>query len=105
MKKKLFFVIIGIISLIILFFIAQNSKKNIMINSTFVQVMNKEITNKKDFIITVIDIYSNNDAIPYNIIVQDENVWNLISLEETYFIVYNATKKDKIILQQIKSVE
>lgn len=61
--------------------------------------------NNKEFIITVMDKdYDKNRYVKFDIYVEDENVWNLIEVDQTYFVVYSNIK-EKLILYQIEKIE
>ncbi|WP_113673874.1 hypothetical protein [Vallitalea guaymasensis] len=102
MKKRIFFVILSILLIVILLykFLPKNNYKDIGITGAL--VFKKEINNNNYFIIVNHFNQNTDDILTVKIKVDDENTWNLIETNNFYTISYSNQKSKEFILQQIE---
>ncbi len=102
MKKRIIFVILSILLIVILLFkfLPKNNYKDIGITGAL--VIKKEINNNNYFIIVNHFNQNTDDILTVKIKVDDENTWNLIETNNFYTISYSNQKSKEFILQQIE---
>lgn len=102
MKKKI--VIISIFLMSVIIFLNFYNDKEYFSTTNVVIVLEKN--NNERFVITVNDKdYTTRECVDFNIYLKNENVWNLIEVNQTYFVVYSKNDKGEFILNQIEKFD